>query len=396
MSNMLPLETFRALFGIHPAHFWGLSNASWAAVNSKCNTVVKEHAWQDANAVGRQEIRDAIEAAEARLREHLGYSVAPRYSSQELAWPRGMWPTVQLREGYVQAAGTETLTLLGEVAVTPIDADGDGVFEAFSASVVTTETDPDRLAVYFSETDRLNGESAGERWRIAPVSIAIVDGGATVRGSRWLLVTPITYEGLAAATLDPGVDATFVSSVAVYTRTTIDPQATLTWETAPYPWFCSCATDNSADPAATATAAARVAIRDGVHGIVAPAEAVYDATSGTWSSVLWTGCRWPDRVTINYLAGVPLVNGQMDRDWQVIVARLAAAELTAPICACATANHALHTWQFDVARTGGGNDEAYGAVSPEDLSNPFGTRRGHIYAWKRVKRLSQARGFLPG
>jgi len=77
----------------------------------------------------------------------------------------------------------------------------------------------------------------------------------------------------------------------------------------------------------------------------------------------------------------------MDRKFQVAVARMAAAELARPICACDEANRELYRWQFDLARTGGANDESYGAVSATDLDNPFGTRRGHVYAWRMIKEI---------
>jgi hypothetical protein len=410
MPNLLPLETWRALFGIHPIHYWGLANATQAPVTSSCNTVVREHAWQDAMAVGRQEIREAIETAEQRLHEWLGYPVAPIYITKELPWPGsawgsdGRWQTVQLPDGYVQAIGTETLTSLGTSSIEYSDTDGDGLDDTFEAiwTPLPDGVSVDELALYFSAEDRIDDDPLSERWRVLPIRTLVEtsedDGVITVhlRGKAWQLVKPYLLEQVGATPIDPANLENFVATLAVYVRRPETPQATLTWETAPYPWFCSCATDSSGDPAAIGTASARVGIRDGLHGIVAPAEAVYDADSETWSAVSWSACRPPDRVTIQYLAGVPLVGGQMEPAWRMIVARLAAAELTAPICACKEANRALHTWQFDVARTGGAGDEAYGAVTQEDLANPFGTRRGHIYAWKQVKHLRQLRGFLPG
>jgi hypothetical protein len=396
MANMLPLETFRQVFGIHPWHVHGFADDTYTPVNSKCNTVTKEHAWQDTMAVGRQEIREAIETAETRLREWLGYSVAPHYVTETVPWPSRVFnPTVQLREGYLQAIGTETLVLLENAVPVFTDEDGDGLDETFTLTVATTETDAQYLAVYFAAADRLDSAPVSDRWKIGPVDISISAGTATIIGRRWLLAKPIKFEGLSTANLNPTTAANFVSTVAVYSRHTATPQATLTWESRPWPYFCTCTTDPGADPAAIATASARVAIRDARHGIVAPAEAVYDADTATWSAVEWSACRPPDTVTVNYYAGVPLVNGHMDRTWQTIVARLAAAELARPICACETANRALHTWQTDLARTGGNNDEQFGAISQEDLMNPFGTRRGHVYAWRQVKHLRQLRGFLP-
>jgi hypothetical protein len=34
-------------------------------------------------------------------------------------------------------------------------------------------------------------------------------------------------------------------------------------------------------------------------------------------------------------------------------------------------------------------------VSSADLDNPFGTRRGHVYAWREVRALRLLPGFLP-
>lgn len=405
--NLLPLETWRSVFGLNPIHFWGLSG-TLAPVTSTCNPVTREHAWQNADAVGRQEIREAIEAAEQRLREHLGYSVAPHYASETLAWPGGAWgsdgrwQTVQLSEGYVQAIGSETLERLGAGSVVFSDTDGDTLDDTFDVTwtPVPEGVDASDLALYFTAEDRIDDDPIGERWRILPLRILTETDGdgvvtAHLRGKAWMIVKPALLERVTLAEIDPADVDNFVGMLDVYRRYTSTPQATLTWESAPYPAFC-CTTDSSGDPAAIATATARVAIRDGLHGIVAPAQATYDEDTEVWNAVAWGLCRPPDSVTVQYLAGVPLENGQMAAQWRAIVARMAAAELAKPICACTAANKALHEWQFDVARTGGAGDESYGAVSPEDLSNPFGTRRGHIYAWKRVKQLKQSRGFLPG
>ena len=65
-----------------------------------------------------------------------------------------------------------------------------------------------------------------------------------------------------------------------------------------------------------------------------------------------------------------------------------------PICACDTANREWYRWQQDLARTNK-DDELY-TVSPQDLNNPFGTRRGHVWAWRQVLNLHQKRGVFPG
>jgi hypothetical protein len=140
-----------------------------------------------------------------------------------------------------------------------------------------------------------------------------------------------------------------------------------------------------------------MAISDSRRGIVRYGAATYDATTDTWYSDNAGSCWPPQRMTISYLAGVPLVGNQMDPKWATIVARLAAAELARPVCACESANRELYRWQVDLARTGGNNDEQFGAISQTDLDNPLGgTRRGHIYAWRQIQHLRSMRGLYAG
>lgn len=426
MSNLLPLETFRDIFGFHPAHFWGVAGTGDLAVTTNCDTLVRQYPWQNSDAASRSDIVRAIEIAEARLHDYLGYWPAPTYVTETHPWPAGAaawgrWWNIQLDNGYVQAAGVETLTAIqANTAVVYSDSDGDGIDDLFTLGpVATTVTDVTQIAVYISAADRfanaIDSTDAGPRWRVQPVQVTISGGNVTIRGPKWLCVKPIKYEGIAnvgANGLDPAMAANFVTTLDIYRRwtspdgtTTETSQGVIEWETRPcHGWWCSCDTCSSLsstafagspyDPAATARAVARVGIRDAEHGIVSLGEATYDSTTGVWSSLSWTVCDTPDRASVRVLAGYPLSrDGQMDRTWQVIVARLAAAELARPICGCADANRELYRWQFDVARTGA-SDEVFGAISPEDLRNPLGTRRGHIYAWRAIQHPEQLRGFL--
>ena len=85
----------------------------------------------------------------------------------------------------------------------------------------------------------------------------------------------------------------------------------------------------------------------------------------------------------------------MDARFRTPVARLAAAEMARPICACETANRALYEWMFDLSRAGGSNDEQY-RTSDDMLTSPFGTRRGHVYAWRFVEDNMLVRGMTAG
>lgn len=435
--NLLPLDTWRSIMSFNPWFFWGMADNNLLAVTSACNGLVTEYAWQATDAAAREDIREAIENAEKLLYDYLGYYPAPRYVETTVPWPRyldaslmrtvprdptGRWLTVQLPDGYVQAAGVEQLSSISlAAAVVLSDQDGDGYNETFTVGpIATSVTDPKQIAVYFAAANRFNGSdftnAVGARWRIEPVNVSISGGFVTITGSRWLLIPPLKYQGMVGigTGLNPATVGNWVTTLDIYQRSTnqagttiTDAQATIIWETHPWwvgGWWCQCGClspvsaygGSPFDPAAIAQAAGRVDLHNAQLGIVAAAESAYNSTTGIWSSLDWTVCTEPDRVTVRYLAGYPLASdGQMDARWRVIVARLAAAELARPICACDDASRELARWQFDLARTSGAGDEAYGAVSAEDLNNPFGTRRGHVYAWKQVKNLRQLRGQLP-
>ena len=422
--NLLPLEDFRRSMSYNPFHFWGLANAT-VPVTSNCNTILRQYAWQGTDRAGRAEIADAIESAETMLRNYLGYDVAPRYREETIPWPRyfnraetrvANWDTQGLfiaprlpwGSGHVQAIGVESLTLAGTVTTAGAslvysDEDGDGLDDTFTATLATAETDSDKFAIYFAAADRFDGSGVGERWRIRPVVATIAAGTLTIKGAAWLCVRPVLYEGVSPDSLDPDDSANFATSLVIYMRETepdgntlATSQAMIIWETEPcHGWWCCCGacgdvdyspTDASRDPAAEGRAIARAGIRDARLGIVGVGEAVLDVTSGLWSALPWGACREPERVQVRYLAGHALEDQDVSREFQTLIARLAAAELGRPLCACEPANKELYRWQFDLSRTAGNNDERF-AISAQDLDNPFGHRRGHVWAWKQVKAL---------
>ena len=426
MTNLLPLEDWRRIIGYSPYHFWQLADTTIAPVTSACNTLVREHSWQDVNAPGRRQICEAIESAEGRLRDYLGYYPAPKFLIDTIPWPKfydkslvrrmdfdpsGHWISGKLPNGQVIAVGLEAYVLLGTPLVAYSDQDGDGLNDTFTLTVATTITDITQIGVYFQAADRLDGEAVSERWRISPVKITLTGGTATIVGRSWLLVPPVKYEGYLGSAIDPTNSANFVANVEVY-RHWSDPagtdittsQGVIYWETAPcHGWWCGCSNccatynpaNSSSDPAAYGAAVARVGIRNAEVGIIMPAEAVWNSSVGTFSNIPWDIWREPDRVLVRYQAGKPLgSDGDVDRRWQTIIARMACAELAGRICACDNANRELYRWQFDLARSSGAGDEGYGMTTKEVLNNPFGTRRGHVYAWQECKRLQLVTGIV--
>ena len=423
LAPLLPMEFFRQIIGWDPWRFWGWSDQNHLITATACTPVIQEYDWQGHDAPGRQDIAEAIVTAETRLFDYLRYEVAPRYKYDTLPWPRladrrmirvgaydadMRWLNVDLREGFLQGIGAELLTpiQLGAPIVFS-DPDGDGLPElATIGPIATTVTDISQIALYVPAAYRLGLDaSTSEQYRIQP-SIATISGGfVTIRAYGYTFMLPSLKEGYATTVVDPAVPTNFMTTVDVYQRSlatgasavAVDvSQGVVYWETRPYHgWWCQCGSCGTSptfngsvyDPGAVAQAAARVGIRNARTGNVIPAEAVYNTTDGTWAALNWSMCEDPDRVLIRYLAGQPLgVDGFMDRKWRNIVTRFAAAELKRQIVGCEAANRALEYWQQDMSKIGNASTDLFN-VSARVTDNPFGTRRGHVYAWSQVMDL---------
>lgn len=415
MTPLLPLDIWRAEMGFNPWLFWGLADGSIILDNSNCSGLIREYSWQGTDAAGRDDLRRAIERAEEELASYLQFRVAPQYvETAPLPWPRfndasmvrytdmdatGRRVAMQAPEFYVQAMGIEQLTSIGTAGLIFSTRYGGSLKETWTAQIATTATDPDEIAVYFTATDRLSDDM--DRWRIQPVQIAISGGIATITGNTWLLVKPYLYDNPVLNALNPlTLAATFVSAIEVYRRTTngngvttATCQALLEYETSDCGgWgagFCCDNLNGSTDPGTTGQVIARAGIRDQALGLITPAQAAYNATTGLWSS----GCCYvePDRVILRYLAGWPLERGQMAKQWQQVVTMFAAAELKRRICACRDVNERIHDLQLDMSLQST-QTERYQRTN-EDLNNPFGTRLGHIQAWKKASDHIMRRGY---
>lgn len=417
--NLLSLESWRREFGLHPWHFWQLAGSQLYPVSTDCPDLVYQYAWQANDSAAREQIRTAIESGENRLREHLRYSIAPHYVVETLPVARwydahlnrmqyigadGRWLTCQLGEGKIRKVGVETWALIGTVNVTYSDADGDGLNDTFTtAAVATTVTDVTEIEVMIAAADRWDGSAAGDQWVVKPVTATISGGNVIVKGRAWQVVDPVKYES--SATIDPTVPANFVATLEIYRKyintagtTTDTAQAVLTWETRPWPTWsggcCGSGSTNASDPAAYATALARVNIRDAEAGIVSFGEAIYDTTNAQWYAVNMSQCRPPDRIMIRYQAGdAPDSQGNVSQKWQTIAARMGAAELGKRVCACESASRLVYEQQIDRAFGGDARVEKFNMANDDNLS-PFGFREGQLYAWRNVRNLRQLIGVM--
>jgi hypothetical protein len=415
LGTLLPLDEWRRIIGYNPFHFWQLANAK-VPLTSSCNTIVRQYAWQDADAAGRSEIREMIGQAEGNLAAYLKYSPAPHWRTETLdllsaatRCSNGAY-YARLSEGRISQVATQTWTLINtSSSLNYSDADLDGLDETFTAEVADATTDPADVSLFFALADRLPGtETDLEYYKIAPATITRKDA-ATLKavGKKWLLVKPLKYEGVgnvpgydasmtggdSSGSFDPDNAANFVSSVAFYKSVVSNPgKATLTVQ--------SGVTSNTYNLDVTVTnrqtGEAKVWLS---AGQVSGPACWCGCGNPCWWNWGCSGCyssccsacpveAW--RVTITYQAGEAL------SDWQTIIARLAAAELDRKVSACDTANKSLTRWQRDLSQTQAGANagatfEGY-RIDDKLLGNFFGTRAGQVFAYLKVRDFQLVRG----
>ena len=405
MSDM-SVSQWYGLMGIHPWHGMQLAN-SLIPLSSKCAGIVYEEAWHHADRAGRRQIREAIERAAHLCRLHTRRWPAPRFVEETIAFPAGAgrvssdgrWLALLLPDADLIALGPPAETGAATVALTYADDDDDGLYETATATAtVPAGTLAAEVVARFTDMD-CGGFTPPD---ILPRAVAVSGTTATLTFDTWDLVRPVRYRGASTAPLDPGVNVApgpdVCAAAVTVARRRADPTGTtlpaaavvLTWETRPWPAWACCVGDATTDPAATAQAVARGVIRDARTGVIGIGEAAYDAATGTWAAACdWRACRPPDRVTVRYQAGVARDGTRMAEPWASVIARLAAADLGRGVCACDGANHALYDAQKDLSQTGA-TDDLYQA--PADFTNPIGSRRGQIAAWRHFQQQQRLVG----
>jgi hypothetical protein len=435
MTPLTALDTFRRITQYNSWHFWGMAGATGPVSVTKpstaanaCRPVLRQYGWQAGDAVSRTQIAQMLEKAEGLVRSQLGYPIAPQFLTADVQWPRytdprqmmtapigadGRWMSIELPDGHVRAVGVEAITLLatatfsgtfpgagGNNTLVYLDEDGDGLVDLAEITITDSTTPLAEIQLYVPAADRFGRyQERAEQWRVAPSTATRSGGTVTITAPAWVFVRPILYQGALAGMLNglEPTDATnYLQSVEVCRRycdssgtTAATAQAALIWESAPWPW-CACPASGS-DPAGTATAIARVGIRDANLGLVTPAQAVYDSASGTWAAadcMGWWGCRPPDRVEVRYLAGRSLDAGEVAPPWDSLIVGMAAAMLSRQLGGCKDVQSLIDHWQTDVTRAAGGTT----FQAQPRANNPFGPRMGQIDAWSQVQRDRLIRG----
>lgn len=394
VETLLPLDTWAGILGISP---WEFNQCSYPFSKSvQCSDVIYQFPWQHDH-LSREEIAEAIADAEMMLAYELKYWPAPKYFvDQVLPYPRpyqpdrfgfagnirGQMKTVQLEWHKVHSGGVINRTLLGTITelsldLTKLDEDDDGIYETFQAVIthasISDLTNPYELALYFVASDR-HGQALDETWRIRPITVSITGDTATIRGHRTLLINPEIEFAADAKKIDPKDDLNYVTEVICY-RVFTDDTAT---DALPYQGVAQWKTI----PGCTQNCTFQV--KELCLGQDSNDMGMVFASFGSPSSWPFAD-RDPDRLSVNYLAGLPLVNGQMNSEMARIVTYLSVSLLANEKCGCDRSNRILARWRKPVLRFQDNNDA--GAEAFAASRNTFPMTEGGQYAMNRVRRM---------
>lgn len=386
----LPLDTWAAILGISP---WDMNNCKYPAPKgAQCADSLYQFPWQ-ADHLSREEIGEAIADAELMLAQELLYWPYPRYFVGEVqqytrphqrqlygfaGTPRGEQKTIQLNWKKIISGGVFNRTAIATPPViTELDEDGDGIFETFQAVVtdaaISAITDPYELALYFVAANR-HGETLSESWRLRPLTITISGNVATFTGHRTLLINPEAEFAVNISRLDATDDANYVTTLEcwrVFTDTTatdsLPYQGVAEWKTIP-----GCVSDCTFEVAPLCLGEHNNDQGRIFASFNSPTDCCLD--------------REPDRINVNYLAGLPFENGQIPDTMARIITYLSVSMLANEKCGCDRSNRILAQWRERITKyEGNGADGSASAFAASNTQFPMTT--GGLYAWKRIKRM---------
>ena len=413
----LPLDTWAKLMGVNPLHFNGvyIENNPPAV----CEQPWLQFAWQTADRVGREELSRALLQAEADIERHLKYRLIPTWEEDE--WHattrplrrelfnltntdiRGFAQTVKANWGHLVSGGIKASAILVDgldAAVAYSDPDNDGYDEVATVTVtVDAGQDPCEIHVYFPISNVMVGAAPEDQWEIRPIGVSISGVTATITFRREQAVKPeLQLDVVPPADdshlrgVDGDADANFLTTVDVY-RVYNDPQTqvNLLWE------GLGIGCDNclgGCNLCEYSTQAGCLTARGDLKlSQVAYRPATWDSDTETFDTAALAVSRQPDNVRLWYYAGLrdqslacPTI--EMSGDWARTVSYYAAAILDRQVCTCENIHSNIEYWQDDRAVRG---SEGLN-IPTRMLDNPFGTRRGAMYAWERVKGAGAAIG----
>mgnify|MGYP001080182965 CR=1 FL=1 len=417
--TLLSLDQWASIIGINPMHFNQGTSADIMPLNNTCNDLFFQFSWQHVSATSREDMAREIAKAEHDLAEYLGWPVAPMWIEQDVKmnprfhrpeyWSTGNYnnryahKAIKSKYGKIIEPGQRAVTFISTAEAQGVpcsktfsDEDGDGFDETVTISCTgITTTNACEIKVYFADH---NGDP---EWEIRPARTRTLVGGTfTATFWAWQLVDPALWEAFPTYdNPDPAIDmdqvASYVTEVDIYREynDTTATSAVFYWEPDPATLgaFCSYCDGTGCVHCTLTTQDGCAYIRDANLGYLVPQPGTYSDDNAQWESDAWTVCRDPDQVKLYYYCGnisdLALANRRCDGlsdEWARIIAWMATARLPRPLCVDGSPGGLVDWLQEDVSMIT--REKSY-TVLWDDLSNPFGVRRGELEAWRFCKNI---------
>lgn len=392
---LLSLSEWCSIIGMSP---WLISQVGepreqLGIEGTSCERVFMQDPWQSSDALTRSDIVEALLQAETTVARVLNYYPALKFLQESVVYPRAsnldlgqLWYG---RSGRLKSIGTnykriysvgvyEQSLIDDNVLIVPDDPYGDGFDTVWSMTVpVVAGTTADQIKVFYNATDRLNLTLAESE--IYPVTVSISGLVATISGHMTQVIKPANFLKLAPQILDATDAAIYATSLDVYLQTIdLAQSGTLQWNIGTYfPVWCE-------DPPCQVTEySACFVATDANKGFIAPVPATYDSDVENYERVYPCIAFAPDVVQVNYISGIPKVNGKMQEPYNRIVAYLATAFLPNRSCGCMHADLRLSYFR-DLPMDDGGNIKVDQSVFTR-ASQLFGVSgRGAIQAMQLI------------
>ncbi|MEK0326309.1 MAG: hypothetical protein QQN63_11465, partial [Nitrosopumilus sp.] len=295
---------------------------------------------------------------------------------------RGYDQTATLLKMNFITGGIEAKTVVEAASsIVYSDSDSDGYDETATVTATVTFTDPCEVAIFYP------GKSGADNWEIRPIEVSIAAGVATITFRRELAVIENEMEKFDPSGVEGTTDALFLTGVDVYRRYN-DPQKQVQFVWEPYSSTCPTCSGSGCAQCSFSTQEGCLLLRaDPKLSQVVYHPATWNATTLEFDTAAWSLGRQPDLLRLWYYSGIRDKSlscsfNRMPEEWEQIVTYFAAAKLDRPLCECSNVSAWIDHWRKDLSIPGDNNQR----VDFDLLSNPFGTTRGAINAWLRVKR----------
>lgn len=410
--TLLTLDRYAKVMGINPLHFNQGTTPSLddeVLKGGGCDDVWMQHDWQDNDKVSREHLARIIHNSETEIADLIGYWPAPRWiEAEEHQYPDPFPPDAYGRGVDVRSAvkpvktfygkyimgGRRTLVTVGEASqgaeLVYSDEDSDGFYETATITLTIPDAVPDdpdtcKFKVYF------DGEDTPD-WEIRYPESATIDGTDIVLVfDSWLFIDPDEWEKYPTSTPLTAIDVStinnFVTAVDVYYEYNDFTQASVefTWESGSSLTCDLCGgLGCTACDYITQDGCAKASNRE--LGIIRPTPASYD---GGWDIESFDESVEPDMVKIWYYSGdksQEYIKGRtcdpLSAFWADVIATLSTARLKRNLCSCPSIKNTVEHWQVDLGKL----ETATSYFQRDDIQNsPFGTLRGEVYAWGKIK-----------